>query len=160
MAQHSSCLPTHCEILGSYLQQHNQHHVFRALFSADPLSKTEASKEDRFLYRICWFKLTASGVTSIITSLPAGLVRQESVVVRLICMPGLSCLGDIPYFYFYFVGSLVFGLRLWSCAFIMLLPLGAKALPQTHSEQCVLSQHCNAMHCSGFTVYLRASVIA
>ena len=59
----------HCEILGSYLQQHHQHHVFRAQFWADPHSQTEANKEEILSCWISRYKLTASGVTDI-TSLP------------------------------------------------------------------------------------------
>ena len=34
----------HCEILGSYLQQPHQHHVFRAHFEAEPHSQEEGNK--------------------------------------------------------------------------------------------------------------------
>ena len=52
-------------------------------------------------------------------------------------MPGLSCFGNIPWFFtLYLVGSLGVALRLWSCVCVMLLTLGATALPQTHSEFC------------------------
>ena len=58
-------LPSHCEILGTYMQQDLQHHVFRALLKADPHSQTEAHKEERLLCLISRYKLTASEVTDI-----------------------------------------------------------------------------------------------
>ena len=64
---------THCEIFGSYLQYHHQHHVFRALFYADLYSQAQPIKRKN--------RLTG---------------RQWSVVVRLMPMPCMSCLGDIP----------------------------------------------------------------
>ena len=45
-----------------------------------------------------------------------------------------SYLGDILQLFIKFLGSLVVGLRLLSCTFVMLLPLGARAHPQTHSK--------------------------
>ena len=35
----------HCEILGSYLQQHHQHHVVRAQFEVEPPSWAQACTE-------------------------------------------------------------------------------------------------------------------
>ena len=114
----------------------------RALFYVDPQSQTEANKEEKLLCRVSWYKLTSSGVPDI-TSLPcraslARLGRQGSMVVRLIFMPGFSQLQDIPLYKFYFVGSLVVDVRLLSSAFVMLVTLGAMALPQTHSARYIL----------------------
>ena len=61
----------------------------------------------------------------------AGQGIQGSMVFRLIFMPGLSDLEIFHNLLFYFVKSLNVGLRLWSCAFVMLLP-------QTHSVYCIL----------------------
>ena len=58
-----------CEILGSYLQQHHQHHVFRAHFEAEPHSQAEANKWQRIFCLISMSKLTDSVVTDN-TSLP------------------------------------------------------------------------------------------
>ena len=77
-------------------------------------------------------KLTDSLVTGN-TYCHAVLGRQRSVVVRLILMPGLSLFWNIPGFALHLLGSNVVALRLWSCMFVMLLTLGAKALPHTHS---------------------------
>ena len=52
------------------------------------------------------------------------------MVVTLIFMPCLSCLGDIPKLSFYFIESLVVGLRFGSCVFVMLLPLEPKPFPR------------------------------
>ena len=84
----------HCEIFGSYLQQHNQHHVFSALFYAEPHSQTEANDEESLLWLIPGYKLTASEVTYI-TLFSCRIGTQRLVVVRLIVMPGCSNLGDI-----------------------------------------------------------------
>ena len=50
-------------------------------------------------------------------SLPAGLVRQESLVVRLILIPGLSCLGGIPFklLFFWITGLWSASLKLCVC---------------------------------------------
>ena len=61
----------HCAILDSYLQQPHQHHVFRALFYADPHSQAKATTEERLSFPISRDRLTASGVTDI-TKLPYG----------------------------------------------------------------------------------------
>ena len=58
----TSCIH-HCEILSYYLQQHQQHHVFRAYFEADPKSQAKANKDKIFAGHISRSKLTASGVT-------------------------------------------------------------------------------------------------
>ena len=46
-----------------------------------------------------------------------------------------AVLNNFHVFYLYLVGSLAVALRLLSCVFVMLFPLGAKALPQTHSAE-------------------------
>ena len=47
----------HCEILGSYLQQRHQHHVFRAHFEAEPHSQAEANKWQHIICLISRSKL-------------------------------------------------------------------------------------------------------
>ena len=58
---------------------------------------------------------------------------QRSVVVRLVFMPGLSCFGNIPWFFFAFDEITWCGSASLKLVFVMLLTLGAKALPHTHS---------------------------
>ena len=53
----------HCEIPGSYLQQHHQHQVFRAHFYANPHSQSQAKKEERLSSHISRSNFTASEVT-------------------------------------------------------------------------------------------------
>ena len=78
--------------------------------------------------------MTASGVRDI-TSLTskASWTRvsggQADIFARSQLFGGYS----INIFFPFFLGSLIVGMRLWSCALVMLLPLGAKALPQTNS---------------------------
>ena len=50
----------HCEILGSYLQQPHQHHVFRAHFEAEPHSQAEANKWQQIFCLIYRYKLIDS----------------------------------------------------------------------------------------------------
>ena len=45
------------------MQQHHQHHVYRAPFEADPHSQTENNKEERLSFKISRCKFTASEVT-------------------------------------------------------------------------------------------------
>ena len=52
----------HNEILGSYLKQHHQHHIFRAHFQAEPQSQAQAKKEDRLYKTYFRSKLTVSRV--------------------------------------------------------------------------------------------------
>ena len=52
-----------CEILGSYLQQRHQHHVFRAHFEAEPHSQAEANTYQGIFRSISMSKLTNSVVT-------------------------------------------------------------------------------------------------
>ena len=59
----------HCEILGSYLQQPHQHHVFRGHFEAEPHSQAEANKWQTIFCLTSQSKLTDSLVTDN-TSMP------------------------------------------------------------------------------------------
>ena len=49
---HDGHIIPHCEILGFYLQQPHQHHVFRAPFQADPHSQEQAYEKKRLSCRI------------------------------------------------------------------------------------------------------------
>ena len=53
----------HCEILGSYLQQPNQHYCSRAYYKAEPHSQAEANRKQRIFSLISRSKLTNSVVT-------------------------------------------------------------------------------------------------
>ena len=104
----------HCEIFGSYLQQHHRHHVFRALFYAEPHSQTEVNNEENLLGLIPGYKLTASEVTyftllSCRTSYLGVSGGQADSYALLQLLRGYSI---IKIFIFHFVGSLVVALRL------------------------------------------------
>ena len=58
-----------CEILGSYLQQHHQHPIFRAHFHAEPQGKAQTKKEDGLYIPNSKSELTVSGLTDITASL-------------------------------------------------------------------------------------------
>ena len=56
-------LAIHYEIIGSYLQQHNQHHVFRAHFEADSHIQGQTKKEQRLSSQMSRSKLVVFVVT-------------------------------------------------------------------------------------------------
>ena len=59
----------HCEILGSYLQQHHQHPIFRAYFHAEPQGQAQTKKVDRLYIPNSGSELTVSGLTDITASI-------------------------------------------------------------------------------------------
>ena len=59
----------HCEILGSYLQQHRQHPIFRAHFHAEPQGRAQTKKVDELSIPNSESEFTASGLTDITASL-------------------------------------------------------------------------------------------
>ena len=123
----------HCEILGSYLQKHHQHYVFRALVLADPHSQGQENKEGRLSCQISRYQMSSSGHP---------YIAMQCYIDRGQWMLGLySWLvwADFQTFHnfsLHLVWSLVVGLRLRSCALVMLLPIGAKAPLKTHSGSC------------------------
>ena len=69
---------SHCEILGSYLQQHHQHLIFRDNFHAEPQGRAQAKTIDRLSSPNSWSELTVSGVTEIAALL--SFARQTRVI--------------------------------------------------------------------------------
>ena len=102
---------THCEILGSYLQQPHQLHASRAHFKAEPHSQTEANRQKGIFCPISRSKLTNS-VERENTSLPCS-IRQIDVIGGLAgILPDLSCFEKVHVFYLHLMGSLAVALRL------------------------------------------------
>ena len=65
MTLHSWPRTAHCEILGTFLQQHHQHPIFQAHFHAEPQGQAQAKKVDRLSSPNLGSELTVSGVTDI-----------------------------------------------------------------------------------------------
>ena len=84
------------------------------MFSEPYLKQTHRARERKIKRKkmYVWFLVRKWLLMELQASLycHAGLSRQGSVVVRLICMSGLRCLGDIPWFSIFFLD-----LRLWVC---------------------------------------------
>ena len=59
----------HCEILGSYLQQHHQHPIFSTHFHADPQGQAQTKKVVGLSIPNPESELTVSGLTDITASL-------------------------------------------------------------------------------------------
>ena len=65
----------HCEILGSYLLQPHQYHVFRGHFEAEPHSQAKGKKIGKFILSCVRSILTDSVVTDK-TSLPRSVRKM------------------------------------------------------------------------------------